>query len=109
MRRNAEVRFWWRGSTELRSSSSCSASLSAEQIKGQFVALDSNSDGRLCRHDLLKAFGWDNQQQQAEQLAARGAQVDDLLEILNTGEEVRVNGSRSIGAGEFEAWLSRAT
>ena len=52
--------------------------------------------------------GVDKQKQQ-EELAQRAAQVDDLLEIVNTEGELRVNGSRSIGEDEFYAWIGRAT
>jgi hypothetical protein len=50
-----------------------------------------------------------DKQKQQEELAQRAAQVDDLLEIVNTEGELRVNGSRSIGEDEFYAWIGRAT
>ena len=50
-----------------------------------------------------------DKQKQQEELAQRAAQVDDLLEIVNTEGELRVNGGRSIGEDEFYAWIGRAT
>lgn len=81
----------------------------------RFETLDKNQDHRLDREDLLAAFGWDSpppgtggEQKQAE-LAKRGAQIDQLLEVVNTEGELRVNGSLSISKQEFDAWIGRAT
>ena len=80
----------------------------------QFGTLDKNGDKRLDREDLLAAFGWDSgvgpvSGDRQEELAKRSAQVDDLLEIVNTEGELRVNGSLSIGESEFKAWIGRST
>ena len=81
----------------------------------KFSELDMNGDGRLDRQDLLVAYGWNlpagasASERQNEELSKRCAQIDDLLETINTGEEFRVNGGRSIGQHEFDAWIGRAT
>ena len=69
-------------------------------LREQFVALDSNEDGRLCRSDLLKGFG--------RMLSEE--QVDDLLGIIaDTGShKLLVNGSLSIGLEEFKPWIKRS-
>eukprot|EP01046_Picozoa_sp_COSAG06_P044953 COSAG06_NODE_6138_length_3090_cov_1.656971_3_plen_169_part_00 len=105
-------------SMELLSSSS--TPLTTDQISTLFTALDANGDGRLCRSDLLMAFGFtpaysstsaeskDHEPTHTSTLAETGTQVDDLLDIINTAEEVRVNGRRSISEAEFLAWIKRA-
>ncbi len=102
-------------SMELLSSSS--TPLTTDQVLTLFTTLDANGDGRLCRNDLLMAFGCttavssesnDHEPNHTLTLAETGTQVDDLLDIVNTAEEVRVNGCRSIGEAEFLAWIKRA-
>ena len=80
------------------------------ELQEQFVALDANRDGRLDRCDLLAAFGWDaaDEKEGEEGLAARSARIDELLEIINTEDELRVNGGLSIGEAEFRQWLARS-
>ncbi len=51
--------------------------------------------------DLMQAYGGPG-----DGSAMGGEQLDELLEILNTGAEIRVNGSRSIGIEEFATWMS---
>ena len=96
----------------------------AAKLKALFESLDDNHDGRLCRSDLLRAYGGksdaapnmvspssDEQGSSGfdDSDAAMGVQqIDDLLEIINTGPELRVNGSRSIGEEEFSAWMLRS-
>lgn len=96
----------------------------AVRMKALFESLDDNHDGRLCRIDLLKAYGGRSgaapngvdpsvDERGTSELddsdAAMGLeQIDDLLEILNTGPEIRVNGSRSLGQAEFGAWMLRS-
>ena len=77
------------------------------ELQEQFAELDANRDGRLDRSDLLAAFGWANAKDKGA-LAARSAQIDDLLEVINIGGELRVNGGLSIGEAEFRQWLARA-
>ena len=77
------------------------------ELQQQFAELDANGDGRLDRSDLLAAFGWADAKSE-ETLAARSAQIDDLLEVINTDGELRVNGGLSIGEAEFRQWLARA-
>ena len=77
------------------------------ELQEQFAELDANRDGRLDRSDLLAAFGWADAKSE-ETLAARSAQIDDLLEVINTDGELRVNGGLSIGEAEFRKWLARA-
>jgi hypothetical protein len=85
----------------------------------EFASLDSNNYGRLNRSDLLKAFGRplepgddgatvaaDEGGVAVDGISAR--QVDELLSVIATGSEVRINGSLSIGPAEFEAWMRRA-
>ena len=93
----------------------------AARLKALFESLDDNHDGRLCRSDLLRAYGGksdaapnmvnpSNGEQGSSGFddsdAAMGLQqIEDVLEIINTGPELRVNGSRSIGEEEFSAWM----
>ena len=78
-----------------------------------------NNHGRLNRSDLLRAFGRplesgddgpaagaDEGATAVEGISAR--QVDELLSVIATGSEVRINGSLSVGPAEFEAWVRRA-
>jgi hypothetical protein len=69
-----------------------------KETRAQFLALDRNNDGRLCRSDLTHAFAG----------ALEQTQVDDLLGVIATGPELRVNGTLSIGLPEFTAWIRRA-
>jgi hypothetical protein len=80
----------------------------------RFEALDKNQDQRLDRQDLLEAFGWNlpppgSEQYKQAELAKRAAQIDQLLEVVNTEGELRVNGSLSISEDEFYTWIGRAT
>ena len=78
-------------------------------LRELFVALDENSDGRLCAADLLKAFGGDPQQrEQSSGGVLSAAQVEDLLSIINTGPQLHVNGQLSIGLEEFQIWMKRS-
>ena len=78
-------------------------------LRDQFAQLDLNNDGRLSRSELLSAFGWrvDSKDSSGGQLAAHTSQLDDLLGIINTDGEVRVNGEASISEPEFKAWLGK--
>lgn len=100
------------------------AHVKATRLKALFESLDDNHDGRLCRIDLLKAYGGrsdaalntvdpsDGERRSSgfddSHAAMDLEQIDDVLEILNTGPELRVNGSLSIGEAEFCAWMLRS-
>ena len=76
-------------------------------LRLEFQTLDANSDGRLCRQDLLRAFGGDGS------ASGKGwfseAQVDELLKCIATAQpQILVNGSLSIGLPEYKAWVRRA-
>ena len=76
-------------------------------LRLDFQTLDANSDGRLCRQDLLRAFGGDGS------ASGKGwfgeAQVDELLKCIATAQpRILVNGSASIGLPEYKAWIRRA-
>ena len=78
-----------------------------ELLRADFAALDTNSDGRLCRLDLLRAYGGSAAVDGSGGFMG-AAQVDDLLRCIATGDELRVNGSLSIGVGDFSAWMRRS-
>ena len=74
-------------------------------LRLEFQTLDANSDGRLCRQDLQRAFGGDG--------SGKGwfgeAQVDELLKCIATAQpRILVNGSLSIGLPEYKEWVRRA-
>eukprot|EP01046_Picozoa_sp_COSAG06_P012855 COSAG06_NODE_766_length_12468_cov_14.138076_5_plen_336_part_00 len=82
-------------------------SASDKALRLEFQTLDANSDGRLCRQDLLRAFGGDGS------ASGKGwfseAQVDELLKCIATAQpQILVNGSLSIGLPEYKAWVRRA-
>ena len=77
-------------------------------LRLEFQTLDANSDGRLCRQDLLRAFGGDGSASGGKGWFGE-AQVDELLKCIATAQpRILVNGSLSIGLPEYKAWVRRA-
>jgi hypothetical protein len=72
-----------------------------KSLRSQFVALDYNCDGRLCRADLHTAFGGGSWFQET--------QLDELMQCIAVCKpRIEVNGNLSIGLAEFRSWMRRS-
>jgi hypothetical protein len=77
-------------------------------LRELFVSLDQTRDGRLCALDLLRAFGGgDGPGSSSSDGVLSEKQVEDLLNVINTGPQLLMNGKLSIGVDEFRAWMGR--